>query len=626
MAEHLAAGALHRPAQQLVMAVQVVGHGGLVAFPAAGAGLDVGEEEGHGVGGLPPRLAGRSDVAAGSGARGPVELGALLQDLLLEPPQAGVGSRPSSSPSIRPELLIGPQRLGLPAEAVEGQHALAPGPLPQRVGRHVRFQAGQGLRRAGRGPVPPRPDPRGRQAGLVEPAGRGGRTAVGQVDQGRTPPQLEGLLAGRWRRRRPPSARASRPRPASARTGWRRPGPDRPPGRSRPPGPGARTGASSPSGGARAQPGDEALDGRDGAGRRPVAPQLLDEHIERDGPVQIHDQQGQQPPLLGAADLEHPPARTSPRRRPAAGTRSGPPEHSRPWCAPVSRLPGAGYLGWAARGIRSRGASAAHAGRRSLSPMERMNLTLLAEARSAIHRMAARTADLLRSFPDLDGPIPGSEWTVRQAAVHLITGATLVGDIATGMPSPVPGLDPDDSPPRTPSGSPTSPSPNPETLAGLLGRGGPAPPRGRPWAAPAAEMVLWHGGRRIELTHLMCIGLGELVLHGHDMATAAGRTWTIEPDHARLVACGYAAVDEGEFRLEYVERGGRHGPGSDPRSGAHPGRVPGAGGADFAGRAAEHDRDAPRRSRTTPPCATPVSTAWSSPRSTAAGAAGSPAT
>ncbi len=167
--------------------------------------------------------------------------------------------------------------------------------------------------------------------------------------------------------------------------------------------------------------------------------------------------------------------------------------------------------------------------------MEPTNLTLLAEARTALDLMAGRMADLLRSLPDLDVPIPGSEWTVRQAGVHLITGAALAGDIATGMPSPVPGLDPGTLATENAQRIADIPESNPETLAGLLGE---AVQRLLEVTAGRSghEMVLWHRGRRIELAHLMCISLGEVVLHGHDMATAGGRTWTVEPDHARLVA------------------------------------------------------------------------------------------
>ncbi|MGH8990938.1 MAG: hypothetical protein ACRDYV_19940 [Acidimicrobiia bacterium] len=66
--------------------------------------------------------------------------------------------------------------------------------------------------------------------------------------------------------------------------------------------------------------------------------------------------------------------------------------------------------------------------------MDPTHPTLLAAARTALELTAGRTADLLRSLGDLDVPIPGSEWTVRQAGVHLITGTALAADIATGMP------------------------------------------------------------------------------------------------------------------------------------------------------------------------------------------------
>ena len=204
-----------------------------------------------------------------------------------------------------------------------------------------------------------------------------------------------------------------------------------------------------------------------------------------------------------------------------------------------------------------RGASGLQVGRRRLAPMEAPNWTpnrtLLAEARSALDLVAGRTATLLGSLPDLDVPMPGSEWTIRQAAVHLITGAALAADIATGMPSPVAGLDRETLATENEHRIADIPEADPGTLARLLGE---AVQRLVEVTAGRSgeESVLWHGGRRITLAHLVCISLGEQVLHGNDMAAAAGRAWSVEPGHARLVAAGYAAVDEEEFRLEALNR------------------------------------------------------------------------
>jgi len=173
----------------------------------------------------------------------------------------------------------------------------------------------------------------------------------------------------------------------------------------------------------------------------------------------------------------------------------------------------------------------------------------LAESRRALPRAAGRVADLLRSLPDLDIRIPRSDWTVREAGVHLLTGTTLCADIATGMPSPVPGLAEDTLAVENAARIADIPESDPDALARLLEdavdrvlhvtvhrRGD--------------EIVVWHGGRRIPLAHLVALCVGEQLLHGLDIAAATGRAWTIEPDHVRLVVSVYAAINEGEFRLE----------------------------------------------------------------------------
>jgi Mycothiol maleylpyruvate isomerase N-terminal domain len=186
--------------------------------------------------------------------------------------------------------------------------------------------------------------------------------------------------------------------------------------------------------------------------------------------------------------------------------------------------------------------------------MDESHRELLTRARPALQTAAGRTIEVLRSLPDGGAGvrIPGSDWTVREAAVHLITGATLAGDIATGMRSPVTAIDRAALAADNAQRIADIPESNPEILAGLLdeavrrllqltgGRRG-------------DEIVVWHGGRRIPLAQLVCVSLGEQLLHGADMATATGRPWAVEPDHARLVATAYAALDAGEFQLASLQ-------------------------------------------------------------------------
>ena len=168
----------------------------------------------------------------------------------------------------------------------------------------------------------------------------------------------------------------------------------------------------------------------------------------------------------------------------------------------------------------------------------RFPATVLTQARSALEVTATRTADLIRSLPDLHAPVPGSEWTVREAAVHLVSLAGIYADVAGGMPSPIESMtrealghqnarrlgDIPESDPGKVAGFLT------EAVAGLLEATA---------CRSGDQAVVFHAGVSLDLASLMCISLGEHVLHGYDIARSVGSPWTIDPLHARLVLSGY---------------------------------------------------------------------------------------
>ncbi|MFN2594843.1 MAG: maleylpyruvate isomerase N-terminal domain-containing protein [Actinomycetota bacterium] len=61
-------------------------------------------------------------------------------------------------------------------------------------------------------------------------------------------------------------------------------------------------------------------------------------------------------------------------------------------------------------------------------------------------------------------------------------------------------------------------------------------------AADSAEwtqLVNWHGGVKIPVYSLAAILTNEADLHGLDVASAEGRSWTVPADHARIVITGH---------------------------------------------------------------------------------------
>jgi hypothetical protein len=164
--------------------------------------------------------------------------------------------------------------------------------------------------------------------------------------------------------------------------------------------------------------------------------------------------------------------------------------------------------------------------------------TVLAQARSALETTARKTADLVRSLPDLNPPIPGSEWTVRDAAVHLVSLAGIYTDIAEGMPSPIESMTREALGHQNARRMGDIPESDPEKVAGLLTEAVAGLLEATACRSGDQEVV-FHAGVSLDLASLMCISLGEHILHGYDIARAVGSPWPIDPGHALLVLSGY---------------------------------------------------------------------------------------
>jgi uncharacterized protein (TIGR03083 family) len=68
--------------------------------------------------------------------------------------------------------------------------------------------------------------------------------------------------------------------------------------------------------------------------------------------------------------------------------------------------------------------------------------------------------------------------------------------------------------------------------------------------ADAQPVYRFHGGEKVAADVALGILLGELVVHGHDIARALGRPWTIEPAHVELVMRGITPIVPGWLHPE----------------------------------------------------------------------------
>lgn len=186
------------------------------------------------------------------------------------------------------------------------------------------------------------------------------------------------------------------------------------------------------------------------------------------------------------------------------------------------------------------------------------------KAQARLHAAGQRTVTLLRSGLDGDAAIPGLSWTAAECAAHLVTATQAFVGYATGTPAPVAapgelaainerrisGLDERD----------------PSRLAALLEQAcGRFLEEARQRSGD--QPVSWYQPEvAFDLASATGLLLGELLVHGLDIARSAGRSWPIERDDALLAVQGamplltvYAdptATEHLEARFELRFRGG----------------------------------------------------------------------
>lgn len=158
---------------------------------------------------------------------------------------------------------------------------------------------------------------------------------------------------------------------------------------------------------------------------------------------------------------------------------------------------------------------------------------ILHQARTAVEVLAARLTDVLRELPTASAPV-SPEWTVREAAAHLVSGTALYAELAAGATSPILELThasvSEYNSRRLADIADTEPGALAKALEAAVDQFSDAT-GGRPGDAP----IRWHGGLELELAHLAGILVGEYLLHGYDIAAAVGAAWPINIEHVALV-------------------------------------------------------------------------------------------
>lgn len=161
----------------------------------------------------------------------------------------------------------------------------------------------------------------------------------------------------------------------------------------------------------------------------------------------------------------------------------------------------------------------------------------------AIENACERLVTMVVNAPDLDVRVPDSpNWTARQAFAHVVTvtprytaGARHTGRWVDAAPHLAAMNDEEIA--RAGSDVTALASRLRAELAELFAEVGSF--------GPQAPEFAFHGGATVAADAALGILLGEVEIHGRDIARALGRAWTINPAHARLILDGAAAVLQG---------------------------------------------------------------------------------
>ena len=166
---------------------------------------------------------------------------------------------------------------------------------------------------------------------------------------------------------------------------------------------------------------------------------------------------------------------------------------------------------------------------------------MLALARRSLMSTTERMADLLATAPDVDLLAHRCEWSLREVAAHFITGTPMFVDMANGIPGPAASLEKAYVKEFCERRIADLSERDPVKLSRLL-LDGMEDFLDTTVDRPGDDPVIFQAGAPHTLFGLVGILLGEVLLHGYDMATALGRPWPIDPGDAALVLAAYTPV------------------------------------------------------------------------------------
>lgn len=162
-------------------------------------------------------------------------------------------------------------------------------------------------------------------------------------------------------------------------------------------------------------------------------------------------------------------------------------------------------------------------------------MSLEARVRANVQRVVA-----LLDGADGGRPIPGMEWTVGEAGAHLVTGFRDYTKLFEGEAFDA-GVGVDDTAEENARMLEAYTVRDPAVLAADLP--GAAEALLAAYAAGPPDRPLdWWAGTKVSAHDMLAINLGELVIHGWDIAQGLGKPWAIDREDAIAVMLGSLAI------------------------------------------------------------------------------------
>jgi hypothetical protein len=166
---------------------------------------------------------------------------------------------------------------------------------------------------------------------------------------------------------------------------------------------------------------------------------------------------------------------------------------------------------------------------------------MLVVARRSVMSATERVADLLASAPDVNVLAHRCEWSLREVAAHLITGAPMFTDMANGIPGPAASLEKryvrEFCERRIADVCETDPVKLSRLLLDAIEEF-----LDTTVDRPGDDPITFQADLPHTLFGLVGVFLGEVLLHGYDMAASLGHPWPIDGGDAALVLAAYTPL------------------------------------------------------------------------------------